>query len=82
MEGPKSANPAREADAELYHERQARKKKAQAQPKKAAEEWFELTGSAMNKVVKKTRSESGAVYSVYVGTRKECDHQKIKYEVR
>lgn len=71
------ANPKRETEAQLYHERQERKKK-----KKAADlpknQWFELVG---NKVVKKTRAKSGAVYSVYVGTRAQADKQSIPYKV-
>jgi len=65
----------RKAEADQYHERQARKK--QAKEEKPIESWHEARNG---KVVKKTKSLAGNVSSVYVGTEKECKAQGIKFK--
>jgi len=69
-----SASPGRASEADLYHERQARKRG----PKPKGKESFHLVDGG--KVVKKTVSPSGNEYSVYIGTRKECDKAGIVYQ--
>lgn len=69
-------NPKREGEAALYHERQGRRRKTD-ETVKEGETWFQLVEN--NKVVKKTRTKAGNVYSVYVGTKKQCDAQGLKY---
>lgn len=56
----------RAVESEQYHERQRRKR----QPKEL-KSWYEAVGQ---KVVKKTQSETGHVYSVHVGKLKDCEH--------
>ena len=70
-----SVNPGRTAEASLYHERQARKRQVKTAAKES-ESYHLVEGG---KVIKKTVMPNGNTYSVYIGTRKECDAQGLKY---
>jgi hypothetical protein len=63
---------AREVEAKEYHEKQKRKYE-----RKASKSTYHKVG---DKVVKKTKAPSGAVYSEYVGKVKECGHLLKKAE--
>lgn len=64
----------RQSEAALYHERQAKR----AAPKAVKLDEYYLKG---DKVVRKTLTPSGNCYSVYIGTKSECDKAGVKYKV-
>lgn len=66
------AAPVRAAQAKAYHEREARKKE---DPKPVSEQFVLRNG----KVVKEIKTPSGSKYSIYVGTKAECDKKGLKY---
>lgn len=63
------------AEAKAYHEKMDRRKKRLTSPEKMTESFF----AQGNKVLKKTTMPNGNVYTVYIGTTKQCDLQKIQY---
>ncbi len=73
-----SINPARAAAAKAYHERRKKQREAAAAGGNpdVEETWAEAIG---NKVVQKTRMKNGNVYTVYIGTRKQCDERNLEY---
>jgi len=71
MSDLETSHEGRSIEAEQYHKRQERKKAAP----KAKKAWYEQVG---NKIVKREKSDTGTVYSTYVGRYTKDLWAKVK----